>query len=114
MEKNTSDLRTHFSDVRKTSKPFKPKSKVWPYFEDASASDGGVRMSCLVCKEKKNREHLMKAPGGSTSSMIFHLKQHKEEFEKFQEDSKLEKQDKKDKNAKRKHDELSLGIVSSS
>ena len=67
-------------------KPFKPKSKVWPYYEDALDD---VHMRCLVCKEKQNRVNLVKAPGGSTSSMIFHHKQHKKEFEKFQEDTKF-------------------------
>ena len=80
-------------------KPFKPKSKIWPYYEDVL---DGIHVRCLVCKEKQDRNHLVKAPGGSTSSMIFHLKKHSPEFEKYQEETRIQELENKQKNDKRK------------
>ena len=92
-------------------KPFKPKSKIWPYYEDVL---DGIHVRCLVCKEKQDRNHQVKAPGGSTSSMIFHLKKHSPEFEKYQEETRIQELENKQKNDKRKNEELSHGIGVSS
>ena len=67
-------------DKSKVVKPLKPKSMIWPYYEDKL---DGAHVLCKVCKDQHGREHQVKVPGGSTSSMIFHLRQHKNEFKKY-------------------------------
>ena len=64
--------------------------------------------------EEKEKVHLVKASAGSTSSMIFHLKQHKKEFKSFEEETEMQENENKKKNLAKKIATLELGIGSKS
>ena len=56
----------------------------------------------------------VKCPGGSTSSMIFHLRQHPEEFKKYEEETEIRDIANIKKTEAKKRATLELGIGSSS
>ena len=98
-------------DKSKVVKPLKPKSMIWPYYEDKL---DGAHVLCKVCKDQHGREHQVKVPGGSTSSMIFHLRQHKNEFKKYEADNEDHEKEVKKKRDAKGRSILELGIGSSS
>ena len=92
-------------------KPINPKTKVWKFYDDAL---DGTHLRCKICKDNKNRVHLVIVPQGSTSSMIFHLRQHSKEFKSFEEETELHEKETKKKNTAKKLATLELGIGSNS
>ena len=90
-----------------SKKSINPKSKVWKYYDDVQ---DGQHVKCLICMEEKEKVHLVKASAGSTSSMIFHLKQHKKEFKSFEEETEMQENENKKKNLAKKIATLELGI----